>query len=175
MSDNKKRKSRKQYLNDFVMTPNGYVYAGKNFTYLGENYKSFKLKLLIADFLLIILILFCGFIPSSGMDNSFYVIIPYVVEIAFGGSICWASFRIMFHGNVLREYIYQSTVQSLPLRCILYICAAIVSAMATLISLVLSDATIKIIVSSIIVIACKIVAVVVALLLRRVVKNSHWA
>lgn len=60
----------------------------------------------------------CGFITAPGLQNTFYVNLPYAAALIAAALVVWAAGRIAWWGNPLREYIYQKTVEALPKRCI---------------------------------------------------------
>jgi hypothetical protein len=65
-----------------------------------------------------------GCMTAPGIDNCFYVILPYAAEIIAGISVCWALCRLTFGGNPLKAYIYESSVKALPVRTMIAAVAA---------------------------------------------------
>ena len=102
-----------------------YVFGGDHYLFRGE-YKSHKARVLILSFASAALWIFGGCIPAPGMMNCFWVIIPYFIALLISlGALLWASFRMIFYGERLRDYVYRATVQSIPKRSVAaVICAA---------------------------------------------------
>ena len=116
-----KKKNRRAYLNDFRLGENGeYSYAGAEYTPIPKNGKSVKrafLEITSISAICTFLSVLGGCIPSAGMLNCFYVIIPFICEIASVVSVLWIVCRMMYHGFPLREYIYTATAEKLTDRC----------------------------------------------------------
>ena len=109
--EEKKRKGRYSYLNDFKLNEqNEYEYQGAVYALqLDEKEKSelFRKTLLMLSAVALLIIL-CGIIPFEGMMNSFYIIIPYVFEIGFGAFLINAVYTI-YKNEELREYVYKKS------------------------------------------------------------------
>lgn len=63
--------------------------------------------------------LVCGFMPVPALNNTWYVLLPYMLTVLAVVSQVWAVCRMAYWGNPLREYIYDATVRQLPLRIML--------------------------------------------------------
>lgn len=136
MEENRERpgkgKRRRAYLDDFKKTQEGqYRYEGAMYQCtLEEKERKKTMRLLgLSACGVLALTLAAGCVPSAGMQNSVYVLLPYAVQMAAALSTVWAYGRMARGGNPLREYIYESTVQKLPLRgaltgCLAFVCAA---------------------------------------------------
>lgn len=116
----------KEYLNDFARQENGqYVYAGAFYAW-GSDRKKSLLRLWTIAFGMAVCAVTGGCIPAAGMDNTFYVIIPFALEILAVASVWWALVRLSFAGDPMRGYLYEGTVEKLPVRVWLtLICAAL--------------------------------------------------
>jgi hypothetical protein len=171
MSDKKKNKGRRAYLNDFVKSAGGYVYTGKIYKYKGSDFRKYRLTIVGLSLAICALTLLCGFIPLAGMDNCFYVIIPYVLEIAFRGSAVWALCRLIYHGSELREYVYSSTVKSIPTRLIVFSAATLLSIFAAIIYMCINSVFNLI---SVIALIAKMISILSALILRKVILTNDW-
>lgn len=116
-----KKKSRRAYLNDFRLGEDGeYSYAGAKYNPLPQNGKSVKrafCEISAVSAVCTILSVIGGCIPSAGMLNCFYVIIPFICEIASVVSVLWIVCRMMYHGFPLREYVYKATAEKMSDRC----------------------------------------------------------
>lgn len=121
--DGKEKKTPKRwaYLNAFALDDEGnYGYCGASYAYNSATIsrKRFLVRLWTAGILAAGAVIAAGCIPAPGMDNSFYVILPYVGEVAFAGSLIWALVRMTAAGDPLRSYIYESTVEKIPGRAV---------------------------------------------------------
>lgn len=114
-----KKKGRRAYLNDFHRNEEGqYEYGGERYEYCGDE-KSRKrgtAGLMGLSLLLTALILGEGCVPVPGLSRTFYVLLPYVMELMGSVSACLAAGSLLFAEYPLREYVYQSTLQKLPFR-----------------------------------------------------------
>ncbi len=119
MSNNKDQKDRKNkhaYLRDFQPDDSGaYIYTGVRMSPMPPGGKSVRRMYLEMTALSCAAVLFCvigGCIPSAGMLNCFYVILPFIAEISLAVSILWIMCRMTYHGysgDALREYVYEAT------------------------------------------------------------------
>lgn len=114
-----KKKGRRAYLNDFHRNVEGqYEYAGERYEYCGDekSRKRATAGLMGLALLLVALVLGEGCIPVPGLSRTFYVLLPYVMELMGGVSACLAAGSLLVAEYPLREYVYQSTLQKLPFR-----------------------------------------------------------
>lgn len=70
---------------------------------------------------LMVALVAAGCITAPGMDNCFYVLLPYVAGLMAGVSVCWALYRLITGGTPLKSYIYDASVKALPVRTVLVI------------------------------------------------------
>jgi hypothetical protein len=99
-----------KFLDSFRPGADGkYVYTGDTFALKG-NYKSAYLKMSLMCIALALCTVGSGFINAAGMNNTFYVIIPYAGEIICLFVILWNSTRIIYAGQNVRAYIYEPCV-----------------------------------------------------------------
>ncbi len=96
-----------KFLDNFKLGPDGkYVFTGDTFSLKGD-WKKQYLKLSLMNVALALCVIGSGLINAAGMNNTFYVIIPYVVEVICLFVLLWNSVRIVYAGQVVRSYIYQ--------------------------------------------------------------------
>ncbi|MBR6312315.1 MAG: hypothetical protein IKR51_05000 [Oscillospiraceae bacterium] len=122
MSDKKKSRGRRAYLEDFRRSASGeYIYSGAHYSRRGGLSRSGHLaRLWPAGAVLIACAAARGFIPVAGMAGgtlaSFYVIVPYICELLCAVSVVWALVRFSANPEPLREYVYRATAEILPVR-----------------------------------------------------------
>lgn len=105
----KKKNSRRAYLDDFKLQDNGeYAYKGNIYIYKGDWQKCRK-QLWTLCAVLSALVIAAGIIPSGGMMNTFYVILPYVGEFTALVLFLYAVLKLTARDERIREYIYDRT------------------------------------------------------------------
>lgn len=115
----KRNFSKRGYLSYFVKNAAGeYIYTGKLYSLEGKKYGEFTAYLSVFSVFALISSIVSGVIPVPGMLNSFYVIIPYILEISLTLSVVWAAARFIANKKPLREYVYDATVKALPVRAL---------------------------------------------------------
>lgn len=117
MAEEKKRRGRRDHLNDFYRDVSGnYVYTGT--CYVCRAAEKERTALLRRVWLLTAVmaaaVVAGGFISAPGMDRCFYVLLPYAAEVGLTGSVVWATVRWQAREYPMREYVYRATVQALP-------------------------------------------------------------
>ncbi len=118
--DNKKRRGRRAYLDDFQKTASGdYVYVGKSFAWRSQR-KPALIRLWRCSAVSSAAALAAGCIPNVGMERGCaWVLLPYVGALIAAFSALWAVGRLSNGGDPVREYVYKATVKQLPVRTIL--------------------------------------------------------
>jgi hypothetical protein len=144
MTDKKNKKSgRHAYLNKFEKNNSDqYEYRGTIYTYDDKalSYGRWLARLWICGIVMAAAVLVNGCIPAPGMQNCIYVLLPYVLQLLAAVSVCWAIVRLTAGGAQLREYIYQATVEKLPMRTMLTAILAIAAAVGEVIFLIRNGA-----------------------------------
>lgn len=113
--DKKKKKGRRSYLSDFTQDVSGtYIYGGDHYSYVGNDLGRRLVLLWLCLIGAAAVTVIGGCIPSDAMKNSFYVIIPYILEVAALGFCAWYLFRLSHEEKPLRAYVYTATVPRLP-------------------------------------------------------------
>lgn len=136
----KKRRGRRDYLNDFRQNAAGeYLYTGEHYAFAeqGKSRRRFLTELWLLCGGALIAAVAAGCIPAAGMDSCFYVLIPYVVGLVAAVSLCWSLGRLTAGGDPLRAYVYQETVEKLPGRGALTAAAAGLTLIGAVIRLIL--------------------------------------
>lgn len=96
-----------KFLDNFKLGADGkYIYTGDVYTLKGD-YKKIYLIMSALCVLLALCVIGSGFVNAAGMNNSFYVIIPFVLEVICLFAILWSSVRIIYAGQNVRAYVYE--------------------------------------------------------------------
>lgn len=172
----KKRKDRRAYLNDFYMDAAGkYVYRGKLYRYAspspGFRQALVRLWLLAGGALAALLV--NGFVPNPALNGCFYVVIPYVAGLIAACSVVWALGRITHAGDPLRAYVYEETVQQLPVRCMIGAISSGVAAAGQLIYLLLNGFQGKVLLA-LVFLCFEIVACAMLYRLKKFISVLEW-
>ena len=176
MAEEKKRRGRRDHLNDFYRDVSGnYVYTGVCYGHTGGVRANTALlrRLRLMAAVMAAAVLAGGCISAPGVGRCFYVLLPYAAQIGVTGSIVWAVARWQVREYPLREYIYCATVQALPGRCLAQAVLAGVGLAAETLYLLLSGSDGRGAAAAIYLLlqAC---VLVLALLTRRAVAASDW-
>ena len=126
MAANKPR-GRRPWLDDMQLDESGkYAYRGSHMKFAGDDaaFRRFRLFLGICTAMLVLCPVAAGCLNVGVLDNTAYVLIPYMLEVVFTAAFAWASVRLLTKGSVVRSYIYKQTVQRLPVLCVLLAVAA---------------------------------------------------
>ena len=172
----KKRRGRRDYLNDFRQNAAGeYLYTGEHYAFVeqGKSRRRFLIELWLLCGGALIAAVAAGCIPAAGMDSCFYVLIPYVVGLVAAVSLCWGLGRLTAGGDPLRAYVYQETVEKLPGRAALTAAAAGATLIGTAIRLILSGFDGKFW-SSVLFLALEAAVLALSLLAKRWVQRQTW-
>ena len=114
-----KKKGRKAYLNDFKLQDSGkYAYEGKmcECTLGGAEFHSTMVRLWILFGVMAGVNLLAGFLPHTGINGNYFVVIPYAIELGCIVALGFALVRLQKGGRKLREYIYRASAEKLPVR-----------------------------------------------------------
>ncbi len=134
----KTSKGRK-YLDDFKKAPGGdYVYTGQIFVISVPKHAAATLTALSAA--AAAAVIGSGCVNAAGMNNSFYVIIPYILEVCVVFALCRQTAKLSFAGREIRAYIKDSAEKYLPAAAVGLIASAAISAAASGVFLILNGA-----------------------------------
>jgi len=102
---------RKDYLKNFEKQGKDYVYKGAHYIFDGaEEERKKKFALLYVNLAALAAAVFgSGFITGGGMKNSYFVILPYILEACSLFASLWYSFKLLTKGSRVRDYVYLST------------------------------------------------------------------
>ncbi len=173
MDENRKKRGRKAHLNDFQKTVTGeYIYTGKTYQWDSPRGRSLLLLWLLA------LAAFGGSIaggciPNTGMERHFWSLLPYAATLIVSGVQGWTVYRLTDGGNPIRDYVWQETVQRLPVLGIVTAVLAAVTGLATLIGAFLPSFTGNVLMT-VLFLWVEVAVILTSLLLRRVVLRLKW-
>ena len=119
MGEQHKKHNRREHLNDFHRNVAGeYVYDGALYSCQTGEEKLCRIKRAVwaTAAVLIAAVAAGGCIPAPGMQNCFYVLLPYLGEFLSAGSVVWALAKLGTDWGAVREYNYRKSVAVLPVR-----------------------------------------------------------
>ena len=93
MGEQHKKHSRREHLNDFHLNVAGeYVYDGALYACQNDDAKQRRSKRAVWGMAAILTVVVAagGCIPAPGMQNCFYVLLPYLGEFLGAASVIWA-------------------------------------------------------------------------------------
>ena len=138
----KNRSGRRAHLNSFVLNAEGdYGYQGISYAFEGQgkSRKRFFIELWILGALAAAATILAGCIPAPGMDDCFYVLLPYLGEVAAVGRLIWALIRLTAGGDPLRAYVFEATVEKIPRRAVTSMVFAGIGAVGCIIFLIFQE------------------------------------
>ena len=112
MGEQHKKHSRREHLNDFHLNVAGeYVYDGALYACQSDDTKQRRSKRAVWGMAAILTVAVAagGCIPAPGMQNCFYVLLPYL-------GVIWALAKLGTDWSTVREYNYKKSVAVLPVR-----------------------------------------------------------
>ncbi len=114
-----KSPKKNSYLSDYKQNAEGkYIYTGIYYSVNGERKKQIIISALYGA-ALIVTVLVSGLMNAGGMSNTFYVIIPYILEVSALFALIWNDVRLVYSGGKLKEYVYTAVSKFLPLSAVL--------------------------------------------------------
>lgn len=131
------RKNKRSYLRDFVKNPDGsYVYAGKMWHADPARRRRMLIELWMLLAVMLLAVLIPGFVTAAGLQNTFYVIIPYVFWLMSDFLLVYTLGNMTFGGNPLRDYVYERSVSCYHFRTVLPLAGAALTALGLFIFMV---------------------------------------
>ncbi len=168
----KKRKGRREHLNDFRVDLNGeYIYEGARYHSQGIGLNAYCKLLKIATAALAVLVLLPGFVIGNPTANGWYLIIPWIAEIIAAALLISSATKLVPEKEGLREYRYNKGVKSYGVRLtVLAIAAALETLGATVCALTVEGSPLLAIVLALISAATALSV----LYLRKQVQSIRW-
>lgn len=121
MGEQHKKHNRREHLNDFHLNVAGeYVYDGALYACQSDDAKQRRSKRAVWGMAAILTVAVAagGCIPAPGMQNCFYVLLPYLGEFLGAASVIWALAKLGTDWREVREYNYEKSVAVLPVRTV---------------------------------------------------------
>lgn len=121
MGEKHKRHNRREHLNDFHLNVAGeYVYGGALYACQSDDAAQRRIKRAVWGMAAVLIAAGAagGCIPAPGMQNCFYVLLPYLGEFLSAGSVIWALAKLGTDWSAVREYNYRKSVAVLPVRTV---------------------------------------------------------
>ena len=116
------------YINDFKLTADGkYTYMGDYYSPEGDrSYKQVYIQYIFIACICTALVIASGLINAAGMNNTFYVILPYVAQVCSVFALVWKTIRVVSSGEKVKAYVYETAVVRLtPALMSLFVCSLI--------------------------------------------------
>ena len=119
MEKKRRKRGENSYLNDFHPNLAGeYIYSGTLYACQNDDAKQRRSKRAVWGMAAILTVAVAagGCIPAPGMQNCFYVLLPYLGEFLGAASVIWALAKLGMDWGTVREYNYKQSVAVLPVR-----------------------------------------------------------
>lgn len=141
MEKKRPMRGKNSYLNDFHLNVAGeYIYDGVLYTCAGTDaaHRPLRARLWVLCAVLLAAAVALGCIHAPGMQNCFYVILPYMGTLFAAVSVAWAFVRLGDDWTAVREYVYERTVPAIPRRALTAVVFAAAGILAETVYLFLS-------------------------------------
>ena len=136
----KKPRGRRPWLDDMQLDDSGeYAYKGSHMRFAGDEAASraYRLKLGALSAVLLALTVAAGCLDVGELDNTHYVLIPYMLEVVLTAAFVWSAVRLLLKGTLVRAYVFTQTARRLPVLAILIAASAAATAVAAAVHLIL--------------------------------------
>ena len=177
MGEQHKKHSRREHLNDFHLNVAGeYVYDGALYACQSDDAKQRRSKRAVWGMAAILTVAVAagGCIPAPGMQNSFYVILPFLGELIAAVSTAWAVFRLGSDWSAVREYVYERTVPVLPRRALAAAILAFLGILCECVHLALAGHGGRLF-YAVLYLIFKVLSILCALTIRRAMQRTNWS
>lgn len=121
MEKKRPKRGKNSYLNDFHLNVAGeYIYDGVLYAFTGTDAerKTLRTRLWVLSGVLAAAAIAGGCIHAPGMQNCFYVMLPYMGMLCAAVSTAWAVVRLGSDWEAVREYVFARTVPCIPRRAL---------------------------------------------------------
>lgn len=173
----KRWNKKRAYLDDFTQNVAGeYIYTGKIHAFCEEGTsrkKAMGILWLLTGAMAVLSVL-SGCLPAAGMQNTFYVLIPYAGSLLSVVSVIWAMCRLSSEGEPVRDFIYKATVEQFKPRGTLAVVFTAATILAELLYLILNKGAGGMWPGTIVFLAAQAALLAAALFWRRRALGMHW-
>ena len=169
MSKDKQRRNRRSYLDQFTPNEDG------SYTYKGVCYRrdASYTPVILWSAVAFLAAVASGLFPYEPMMNTIYVILPFLGEVTVGGFLLWGAIRVAYHGQVLREYVYEKTAARVNALSITMVVFSLLGAIWNLVYLILCSFQVDTL-FTVLFFLCKIFATAAVLMARRGAGEIQW-
>ena len=126
----KKPRGRRPWLDEIQLGGDGqYAYRGSHMKFSGDDsaFRRFRLTLGVCTALLAACAVAAGCLNVGTLDNTVWVLVPYMIEVICTAAFAWSAGRLLLQGSVVRGYIFKQTAQRLPVLAIVTAAAAVLT------------------------------------------------
>ena len=116
------RKNKWEYLNDYQKNEAGkYEYKGSIYAFAADDSERRKAYAVLWVMLVAAVAagIGSGCLSGGGITNTFYVIVPYIGEMASLFALSWFHIKLLTKGAEVKAYIYKSTQPKIPIASVL--------------------------------------------------------
>lgn len=134
-------KRKKSALEQYQKNAAGeYIYTGKTLSYVdtGKSRKKAMIELGCLTGGMTLCSIGVGLFPAPGTVNTFYVLIPMILEIILSFTCLWAVGQMVTGGDPMKEYVYDASVKPLPGRLTATMVFALLTVLCEIIYLILN-------------------------------------
>lgn len=175
--DQYKRRSKKEYLNDYQKNVNGeYIYNGLKYDYVnkkGRSKKQWIIELAVLNIIAFVVMLVPGFILVPGMNNCWYVLLPYGAGLIMTGYLIVEIIRLAWTKEQIKAWDYDKVAARLPKLIVFTLIVLPISLIGELIYIITNGAG-GMIAGIIVFYACHIIAACAAAFMRRITAEVTW-
>ena len=114
-----------------------------------------------------------GCIPAPGMQNCFYVLLPYLGEFLGAASVIWALAKLGTDWSTVREYNYKKSVAVLPVRTAVTAVFSLLGVVCELIFFFVNDHAGQTF-FALLYVLLKLIALLSVLVLRAEIMQAEW-
>lgn len=176
MGEQHKKHSRREHLNDFHLNIAGeYVYDGALYACQSDDSKQRRSKRAVWGMAAILTVAVAagGCIPAPGMQNCFYVLLPYLGEFLGAASVIWALAKLGMDWGTVREYNYKKSVAVLPVRTAVTAVFSLLGIVCELIFFFVNDHAGQTF-FALLYVLLKLIALLSVLVLRAEIMQAEW-
>lgn len=176
MGEQHKKHNRREHLNDFHLNIAGeYVYDGALYACQSDDAKQRRLKRAVWGMaaILTVAVIAGGCIPAPGMQNCFYVLLPYLGEFLGAVSVIWALAKLGTDWSTVREYNYKKSVAVLPVRTAVTAVFSLLGIVCELIFFFVNDHAGQTF-FALLYVLLKLIALLSVLVLRAEIMQAEW-